>query len=274
MIDVGSVRAVLRQDLLDVRRARLVQGVLTMYVLFVGLVFLGVSLSPDPSVSGAIQLTSLLGFLFIPLVALLAGYLAIAGERESGTIRFLVGYPVLRSEVLLGKFLSRFGLVTGAIGVAFLGAGAIATVLYADPVLLTVAVFGVLTALFAGSYVGMAVGVSAATGSRSRAMSTIVSLYFVFTLLWSHILPVTLPKLIAGAASGLLGVQLSGPVWNVFANLSPAMAYFWSLQLLPVQAFEMQQVPVGPVTVLCILIAWIVVPPALGYLSFARADIE
>lgn len=274
MIDATSVRNVVRQDFLDVRRARLVQGVLVLYVLFVGLGFLGVSLSAEPSVVDAIQLTTLIGLLFVPLVALLAGYLAIAGERESGTIRVLLGYPLDRSEILLGKFLSRLGIVVGAIGIAFGCAGLIAAIQFASPQLATIGLFAVLTALFAGAYVGMAVGVSAATGSRSRAMSGIVGLYFVFTLLWSQTVPVTVPKLVSGLLNGLFGIDPSGAFWNVFSNLSPAMAYFWSLQLLPLETFQMSQPPVGGLTVVGLLLAWIVVPPALGYLSFVRADIE
>ncbi|WP_135852226.1 ABC transporter permease subunit [Halorussus salinus] len=273
MTDLGSVVGVVRQDLLDVRRARLMQAVLGLYVLFVGVIFVGVALTEGQTVHTAIQLTVVVGFLFVPLVSLLASYLAIAGERDSGTIRFLLGYPLERSDVLLGKYVSRFGLVAVAVGLAFLVAGAASMQLFDRPRLDTVATFGGLTLLFAGSYVGVGVAVSAVSDSRSRAMTNTVAMYFVFTLLWSRISPVTVPQVIAGGADLLLGVQFSGGLWRVFTALSPTESYFRSLQLLPGSAFETSG-SVSGVTVVAVLLAWMVVPPALGYLSFARADID
>ncbi|UPV76151.1 ABC transporter permease [Halorussus limi] len=136
-----------------------------------------------------------------------------------------------------------------------------------------VAAFGGLTLLFAGSYVGVGVAVSAVSDSRSRAMTNTVVMYFVFTLFWSRISPITVPQVIAGAADLLLGVQFSGGLWQVFTTLSPTEAYFRSLRLIPGGAFETSG-SVSGVTVVVVLLAWMVVPPALGYLSFARADID
>ena len=273
MIDLSSVRAVISQDLLDVRRSRLLQAVFGGYVLFIVVIFLGVSLSPGPSIQGVIRLIVVIGFLFVPLIALLSGYLSIAGERESGTIRFLLGYPVRRSEIVLGKTITRLGVVFAAIGVAFLGGGAIAVVQFDTPHLGQVSIFGTMTALFAGAFVGMALGVSAATGSRSRAMSGTFGLYFVFTLLWSpQISPVTVPGLIRAGTDLVLGIELTGLIWEVFSNLSPAAAYYWSLQLL--SGFGPSSAPIGGAVAVAILAGWIIVPPVLGYLWFARTDID
>ncbi|UPW02245.1 ABC transporter permease [Halorussus gelatinilyticus] len=273
MTDFGSVVSVVRQDLLDVRRGRLMRAVLGLYVLFVGVIFVGVALTEGQTVYTAIQLTVFIGFLLVPLVSLLASYLAVAGERDSGTIRFLLGYPLERGEVLLGKYVSRFGLVAVAVGLAFLVAGVASMQLFDRPRLDAVATFGGLTLLFAGSYVGVGVAVSAASDSRGRAMTNTVAMYFVFTLLWSRLSPVTVPQIISGAANLLLGVQLSGGLWRVFTTLSPTEAYFRSLRLLPGGAFETSG-SVASATVVGVLLTWMVVPPALGYLSFVRADID
>lgn len=270
----SSVLNVLRQDILDVRRARLVQGVMTLYILFIGLIFGGVSLTPDQTVYTAIRMTVFLGFLFIPLVSLLAGYLAIAGERDDGTIRYLLGYPVGRAEVLLGKYIARLGLVGLAVAVAFLLGGVIATVGFANSGITTVAAFAALTFLFAGSYVGIAIGVSAISPSRRRAMTLTVVTYFVFTLLWSRISPITVPQIIEGLVNFLFGIQPSGTVWVAFRSLGPAEAYFRALSFLPGGTPFTESGSVSPATVVGILLTWIVVPPLLGYRSFARADID
>ena len=273
MIDINPIRAVIRQDLLDVRRSRLLQAVFGGYMLFIVAIFLGVSLSPGPSIRTVIRITMLIGFLFVPLVALLSSYLSIAGERESGTIRFLLGYPITRSEIVLGKAITRLGVVFIAIGLAFLAGGIIAVLQFDTSHLPQVSIFGVTTALFACAFVGMALGVSATTKSRSRAMSGTFGSYFVLTLLWSpQISPVTVPGLIGTVTDSLFGIDLGGTAWNVFSNLSPATAYFWSLQILP-NGLGPSSPPIGGGVAIAILIAWVILPPVVGYATFAHADI-
>jgi len=270
---VRQVLNVVRQDFLNVRRASLLRAVLGLYVLFAVLVFTGARFDPDGSVSLAIEFTVILGLFFIPLVALLAGYLAVAGERESGTIRFLLGYPVSRGEVVVGKLLSRLGLIAAAVVIAFLVGCLIVVGLYDQPQLPLIGVFALLTVLFAGSYVGMAIGVSATSATRGRAMTKTVAVYFLFTLLWSRVGPITVPQVVRGAVDTAFDVQLSGPAWRVFQSLSPAEAYFNSLQLLPNSNFGGGG-QIGGGTVVVIMLGWVLLPPAIGYVSLSRADIE
>lgn len=58
--------------------------------------------------------------LLVPLIALTAGSGAIAGERERGTLLYLLAQPVSRFEILLGKF---FGLAAALCCSLFLGFG-------------------------------------------------------------------------------------------------------------------------------------------------------
>lgn len=269
-----SVLNVLRQDILEVLRTRLLQGVMAIYALFVSMIFGGVSLTAGQTVYTAIRITVFIGFLFIPLVSLLAGYLAIAGEREDGTIRYLLGYPLSRAEVLLGKYVARLGVVSLAVAAAFLLGGVIATVGFEDPGLRAVAVFAALTFLFSGAYVGIAIGVTAVSSSRRRAMTLTVMIYFIFTLLWSRISPITVPQIVGGLVNRVFGVQPSGRLWVIFESLGPAEAYFHSLSFLPGDTAFTEPGSISPTTVVGILFLWVVVPPLVGYRSFAKADID
>lgn len=269
-----AVLAVVRQDLLDVRRGRLVQVSSVLYVLFVGIIFMGTALSEGTTVADALRFVVLIGFLFVPLVSLMIGYLAIAGERESGTIRFLIGYPLTRSEVVLGKYLSRLAIITLAVSAAFVAGGAISVILFAEPSLSLVGTFAGLTLLFAASYVGIALGISTVSDSRRRAMTYTVAVYFVLTLLWSGVAPVTVPKIVGGALNLLLNIQPSGTAWAIFSSLSPAEAYLEALQLLPGETLFRTNREIGAVPVVVIMLSWITVPPLLGYQSFRRADID
>lgn len=271
-MNVQSVLHVIRQDFAAVRRTRLVQAVVGLYVVFVGLVFWAGAFDPNLTVIVLIQLVVILGFLFVPLVSLLTAYLSIAGERESGTIRLLLGYPLERGEVILGKQLSRLAIVTAGVVIAFAVGTAGAVTMFDEPQIGSLVTFCALTALFAGSYVGIGVGLSATSRSRRRAMTKTVVVYFVFTLFWTRAGPTTVPQLLSRALDLTLGIQPSGPAWEVFEALSPGEAYFQTLQLLPGETGI--EASVGAPTVVAILCLWIVVPPALGYLSFARADID
>jgi ABC-2 type transport system permease protein len=271
-VNLDIIQNVLRQDLLAVRRTRLVQAVLGLYTVLVGLIFWVGALDPDLAVTDAIQLTVLFGFLFVPLVSLMSSYLSVVGERESGTIRILLGYPVSRNAVVLGKHLSRLAIVWTGVVLAFVVGAVGAVVMYAEPRLAALATFCMLTMLFAGAYVGIGTAISVTSRSRRRAMTKTVVAYFVLTLFWSRAGPTTVPQIISGALDAAFGVQLSGDAWQVFKALSPGEAYFQTLQLLP--SDTVGSMPVGSATVVVILCLWIVAPPALGYLSFARADID
>lgn len=268
-----TVRDVFQQDVLTVRRTRLVQAVVGLYVVLVGLIFWLGAVDPDLVITNVMTLTVAFGFLFVPLVSLMTSYLSIAGERESGTIRILLGYPVTRSEMLVGKYLSRLAIVSTGVVLAF-GVGAIgAVLLYDEPRLATLVTFCGLTLLFAGAFVGIGTAISATSRSRRRAMTKTIVTYFVLTLFWSRAGPATVPQILSTALDTLFDIQPSGTAWRLFESLSPGEAYFQTLQLLPVES-TVGGGPIGGVAVVVILCLWIVVPPALGYLSFARADID
>ena len=73
----------------------------------------------------AVTIVSLssLSIFFIPLIALLLSYNGIVGERERGTLLLLLAYPIARWQVILGKFLGYFLLLSAAIVVGFGFAG-------------------------------------------------------------------------------------------------------------------------------------------------------
>lgn len=65
--------------------------------------------------------------LIVPLMALTAGAGSIAGERERGTLLYLLAQPVSRTEVLLGKFVGLAAAMCCSLCLGFgLSAGALA----------------------------------------------------------------------------------------------------------------------------------------------------
>jgi len=92
---------VAKKDFLDVRRAKIVWFVGAFYTLFmVLLVYFGQNGRSDPTILGALWNLTAIGAMFIPLIALVTAYLAIAGERESGGIKYLLSIPNSRRDVV------------------------------------------------------------------------------------------------------------------------------------------------------------------------------
>lgn len=274
-----STLSVAKKDFLDVRRAKVVWFVGGLYTLFAVLFFyLGQIGTSEPNVVYQLLTLSGIGALFIPLIALVTTYLAIAGERESGSIKYLLSLPNTRRDVVLGKYLSRGMVVTAAILLAF-GVGAVLTVLW-YPSLETDIFAGIvaLTILFTMAYVAIAIGISAATKSRSRAMGGAIGFYFVANLLM--IFPgLSIVDAFDYVLNNRLGLGISENAFEFVRRLSPTVAYESSMPLVipnDVMTFPTpEDAPfyLEPEAALAILIAWLVVPVALGLWQFSRADL-
>ncbi|WP_115864928.1 ABC transporter permease subunit [Halorussus litoreus] len=275
-----SLAAVVRKDFRDVRRAKLLWFVGGIYTLFAVLFFYVGSTNENPDVLVQLWNMSGLAILFIPLVALVAAYLAIAGERESGSIKYLLSIPNRRSDVVFGKFLSRAALVCGAIVLAF-GAGAVLTAaLYPALEFATFTRVVALVLYFALAYVAVAVGISAMTATRSRSMAGAIGYFFVFNVLWIQGSAFSVVGALRFVFEDTLGIELAQNTELFVQSLSPATAYLQSLRLAfpdgyrdippadPSTPFYLQ-----PEFMLVILAAWIVLPLLAGFLSFRRADI-
>jgi ABC-2 type transport system permease protein len=280
-----STMAVAKRDFLDVRRAKLVWAPAALYTLFMLIFFWGQSTSDSPDFYQVLWgLLGIGGALVVPLIALVAAYLSISGERESGSIKFTLGAPVDRSAVVTGKLLARSVVVVAGLLVSFVIGTLVAQVLvpgmsfeYGD-----YAVFIAVTLLYALAYVSIAVGISAATASRSRAMAGAIGFFFLFNLVWNF-LPVSPTQMLE-----FLLEQLGENPDNyenllefVF-SLSPTGAYLNSTKLFMPERF-LETVGTAGSTgdpfyiqgwfMLVILSAWVLVPLALGTWRFRNAQI-
>ncbi len=86
---------VARKDVADAVRSRLFWGVVARFVV----VTAGAAGTPAliPALGGnatlALGVTTEFGAIFVTITAIVAAYLSVAGERESGSIRILLGLP-------------------------------------------------------------------------------------------------------------------------------------------------------------------------------------
>jgi ABC-2 type transport system permease protein len=272
-----STLSVAKKDFLDVRRAKMVWFVCGMYTLLLGLLFYVEQRgNPNPDIRTALEAVTFLGALVIPLIALVAAYLAVAGERESGTIKYHLSLPVNRFDIVFGKFLSRAGVVSGAILLSFAFAAVLGVIWYPSLEAATFLRATLLTTIFTLTFVSIAVGISAMTTSRSRAMGGSIGTYFLTVLMplfpginVQNILDIVLNEFLS------LGVG-DDPIVFIQTLISPLMAF---LTTWPWVFPESTQGPsevawyLEPNVTIFVLLAWLVVPLVLGYYVFERSDL-
>lgn len=291
-------RQVARKDFADAVRSKMVWGIIGVFVLFMGLllVIAGVAFPGDVEVDGemALAFVAELAQLFVPLVALIAAYMSVVGERRSGSLRILLGYPFTRFDVVAGKLVGRALVIGSALAAALAVSIVLAAGLYGAPAAGTTAALFAAVLLFGLAFTGLAVGISAATATRGRAMAAVIGVYLVFLLFWEAI--------VAGVYYVAYGSR---------PGLTVEAWYFLLKRLSPVEAFRALadgvfetaiRSPVGlPVedtagatpeqlqlsnrvagelpfylddwVLVVVLVAWGVVPAALGYLRFRDADL-
>lgn len=297
-----SWQQVARKDFEDVIRSWLLWSIVGVFLLLLGII--GLAVSGDDlggSDGGALYATfnTLGAQLLVPITALVLGYMAITAERQSGSLRILFGLSHDREDVIAGKLVSRMGAMTVAtlvVCVAMLGlilakVGSVDLSLYVP--------FLGLTLLLALAFVGIAVGISASTGSRAKSMGGAIGSYVFFLLLWQ--------PLIAAIHYALKG-ELAGyyaPEWYFFLRrLNPITAYREAMgqltgqYLWPMVGWSqlVEDLPEGATendglllsnrvqgdlpfylqewVSVVVLLAWFAIPVVIGYWRFERADLN
>lgn len=273
---------VARKDLEDSARSKLLLGVIGVLLLLSVVLSVVPYLVGDTGSEGAEFAAGLfqtpIGF-FLPVLGAMIGYVAIVDERESGSIRVLLGLPLRRWDVVLGKLIGRSIVLVGALLVTGVIGTLLTFAIYGTVQWQQMAAFGILGTVLAVVYVGLAIAVSASVDSRGKAMAAIVGILLVLVYAYQYLvfglvrvvegdwiiddvpdyalLLLSLDPSVAGsrAAGYLFTTDIGDPLESV-AGETPN---------LPFYAEQWTAVPV--------IVFWLVVPLVLGYWRFADADL-
>jgi len=284
-----SALVVARKDFEDAVRSKTLWVVTALFVLLTGVVAYFLDSIAGALAAEGTELTAtdcvfvvqIPGQWLIPLVAVLVGYKSVVAERESGTIKLLLALPHTRRNVLLGKLAGRIAVVATALSVGFAVAAVIVLARHTLAVV-PYLVFVVLTIAYAGSFVGLAVGFSAAVRSGTRAVAGAVGIYALFGFnpsLWDLV-----PFGVNYALSGEFFFETArGPEWaQAISLLSPKSAYNTATAGFVPGESAFRQAAGGTADLpiylsewaaLVVLAAWLVVPMAVGYRRFRAADL-
>jgi ABC-2 type transport system permease protein len=239
------------------------------------------AITQGATAAGAIDWLGTPATQIIPLAALVVAYLSIAGERESGSLKILLGLPHTRRDVVVGKLVGRTAVVALATFVSFLAGAGVLLVNYQTVPVADFVILAGLTLLFATAFVGIAVGFSSLASTRSRAMAGAIGLFFLFQFIWDFV-PLGIYYVVEGHLPNMLGGGL--PAWYFLVQfLSPKNAYSTLSTYLmnPDATTQVETVLGGDLPfyldtpfLFVILLAWLVVPVTVGYLRFRNADLS
>lgn len=297
-----SWQLVARKDFEDVVRSRMFWAVIGVPMLLLVIAAFGVATENLDEIGQELvydMFNNLGSQLLVPIMALMFGYLAIAAERQSGSLRILFGLTHNRRDVLIGKLASRSAaMVTAMLVASAVIVGLIMYLFGSLDVELFLKFLG-LTVLLALSFTGIAVGISSMTGSRSRAMGGAAGIYVVFMILWYPavaILHYALEGELAGveAPNWYLGLLMLNPL-NAYSEAlgQAAGEYFGSFISWPTIVEDIPQELLTEQTTLLlsnraaeapfyldgwfagfVMLVWFVVPVAVGHYKFERADLN
>ena len=289
---------VARKDFEDAVRSKMVWGIIAVFVGFVGFVLLvaiGTTDTSDATGDAALSLTANFGQLFVPLVALIAGYLAIVGERRSGSLRVLLSYPHSRRDVVVGKLVGRSAVIATTLAVGSAASMLLVALLVDAPSLGNAAGLLASFVLFGAGFTGLAVGISAGVRTRGKAMALAIGSLLVFLFVWDA----AAAGVHATVTGSLPGLRVE-PWYFLLKRLSPFGAFraladgFVQGQVSPFVRMGLEQLPkgttpeqlalpnrvAGPLPfylsdwfAVLTLAAWGLVPGVVGYLRFRRSDL-
>jgi ABC-2 type transport system permease protein len=293
-----TLAQVARKDFEDAVRSKMMWGIIAVFVGFMGFVMTVALTTSDASgaTGGAVlSLTAQLSQLFVPLIALIVGYMAIVGERRSGSLRMLLSYPHSRRDVVFGKLAGRSAVIAVTLGVGSLASVLLASVLVESPNLGDVAGLLGSIVLFGVGFTGLAVGISASVRTRGKAMAIAIGSLLSFLLIWDA----AAAGLYVSVTGSLPGLEVEA--WYfLLKRLSPIGAFravaetFLDGRLQPFFRMGLENVPRDATPeqlqltnrvpgslpfylsnwfAAATLAAWGVIPAAIGYLRFERSDI-
>lgn len=295
-----TVPVVARKDFQDAVRSYWLWGLSVLFIVFftVPAYFFADRIGNAAQQQGQ-QLTSdaFLGILaeinafFIPIIAIVLTYAAVAGERDSGTLKLLLSLPHSRRDVVAGKVLGRGGVIALPVLAGFVAAAVVFLVTPVDFEAGNYVLFALLSALLGLVFVAIGVGISAGARNSRRAMIGTVGIYVVFTLFWNRfangLFTLLSDHTDLGNAS-LVKIHLFTKILNptqAYKSLTAALttdsAMGARLQLVGGMQGQIYGQVLGDSlpfylsdpAVLLLFLSWLVVIPVAGYLVFHEADL-
>jgi len=276
MIELANVLILARKELRDAHRNR-------WFVLYTA-TFASLSLALAWTAMSGLGTSGMAGFgrttaalinlvlLVVPLMGLTLGALSLAGEREQGTLLYLLAQPLTQTEVLLGKFV---GLALALLTALILGFGLSGLVIAwrggatEATTYLTLVLLAFMLALVSLS-LGFLISATVGKGSTAVGLALFVWLILIFfgdlgLMGTALVMRLEIVQLFAAALLNPLQIFKIAAILDLRGNLEilgPAGTY-------AVRTYGDRLMPL----LLTLLAAWTILPLAFTYLAFRRRGV-
>jgi ABC-2 type transport system permease protein len=303
-IDLQSVRAIAKKDFQDAVRSWL--------FLFLSMFFFSILVIPtvllwylggdlptaDATTGGLIGTVHNVTRLVIPVIALVLGWKAIAGERESGSLKVLLSLPHSRTDVLLGKLVGRSAVLSVSLVAGFVLAAAFVALLFGGFDVGDYLGLLAVSVLYGIAYTSIAVALSSLTRSTTFAGAFAFGVFVLFYIVWETVIAMIdmlvqldyLPGVeytITGPEGQEMAAERPHDVAFLFHSFDPGVAYQNVLSFVtsiaeadPQVVQSMEEAFGGSVPfylqdwfAIVVLLFWIVVPMAIAIYRFNRVDL-
>lgn len=208
--------------------------------------------------------------MLIPLMGLMLGCITISGEREKGTLHYLLSHPISKEEIFAGKFAGLFFSLIFTVTIGF-ALGGIAIFLNSGTSDITKYLLGlVITIILASSVISLGMLISACTRKISKSIGIAIFVWFAMIILGDL-------GIIGSVILFNLGIQ---PTFYI-TLLNPAEVYKILSVLVLSSRFEI----LGPVGIYMsdtmgrygalvvlsfVLLLWTIFPLVISFLYFCR----
>jgi len=164
--------------------AAAILGLFAFVLAFAGTAPTG-SLGVDRLTITVVSLASLSVYL-VPLLGLLLSFDAICGESEQGTMLLLLTYPISRSEIVLGKFVAHFMVLSFAIigGYGGVGVAMIALTDAGTSALPELARLIWTSALLGAAFLSLGYAISTLSRSARSAAGLAIAIWLIMVVLY------------------------------------------------------------------------------------------
>ncbi len=268
-----AIRAIMWKELRDAVRSRWLVG----YAAAFAVVALAMSQLQGGDIgsqgfnrttAGLINLCILL----VPLLSLVLGAAAIAGERERGTLATLLSQPISAAELLAGKYVGLTIAVWSALALGFGAAGFLVALFEPITDLKHYLLFVLLSGGLASATLSIGMLISVIADSRVKALSGAVLAWFLLVLVYD-LGAIGLALWISSSGRTLLAVALGNPVEAT--RLLAVLSVEPDLQILgPLGSYMIDRLGTATSAVLLLLslAAWSVAPLAIAVRIFQSQD--
>ena len=210
----------------------------------------------------------------LPLVGLVGSYAALVGERETGSVRFLLGLPNSRDDAYVGKLLARSTVVCVPLVVCLLLTGVIVALTFRDGSFLAMAGLTAVSIPYALLFVGIGLTASAYAETSNRAVAVVLAVFAVLRGGW----PAVQFLMLTGVEDAYprpewyFWVGRLNPI-NAYVKLTTLFAEFEYGHPLITASGEVATVATTHWFAAVVLLAWTVLAPVAGLLYFRRRDL-